>query len=91
MWRRQNLLVYENKKEISLEAFECGIFIMKSFQTSTTTRPTIARCPKWIPTLEGLFKLNFDGAIFFDQQNLGIGFIKRWVANLESIEAIAIL
>lgn len=68
--------MYKNRKEALSEAFKSIIFVIKFFQASFATRPTIAGCLKWILS-EGLFKPNVDEIVFFDQQKAGIGFIVR--------------
>lgn len=54
----------KKRGETLLEAFECRVSIIKSFQDSFSNRQTMVGCLKWVP-FKGLFKLNFDGAMFF--------------------------
>lgn len=78
--------------------------MLKAFQTSVTTNTVSQKYLKWDPPPVDFLKLDVDGAMFFDQQKAGIGFrdhkgkavmatsmAERWVANPESIEALAIL
>lgn len=99
-------MIHENsRRDPPKEAFESGLAVVKSYQ-ARQPNSTKQMSLKWeLPHLS-FFKLNVDGALFFDLQKVGINYIihnhqckvimiasiaNNCVMSPKTIEAFAIL
>ncbi|XP_041016296.1 uncharacterized protein LOC121258801 [Juglans microcarpa x Juglans regia] len=104
-WYRQNKLIYEQLKENLVAIINHALSLQNptsSFRNTPNSTPT----PCWNVPPTSFFKLNVDGALFYDNQKAGVGAVVRddhgqvimavsktepEVSKAESVELLAML
>lgn len=69
-------MIYESNHSVPIVAIERTLSIMASHQLSLAARsPPMDRSYSWVTPPDDYLKLNVDGAIFFEFEKVGVGFL----------------
>lgn len=77
LWRRTNKKIYKDLIESSRIVIERAPSLKQALfaKCTKTTAQELDKVRRWQPPHTGSFKLNVDGALFYDLQEAGIGVI----------------
>ena len=79
IWSHRNRLTLNEKGLPSEKIFEATKIYISNYQAtySTSRMKQPKENAKWQPPMEGIYKMNYDGAIFTESGEAGIGVIVR--------------
>ncbi|XP_065622361.1 uncharacterized protein LOC136064497 [Quercus suber] len=77
IWSRRNKMHFNEQHMPAEKTLEAATALLANFHKNHDCKPkrNLVRTQRWVPPAEGIYKVNYDGAYFVDEEKAGISVV----------------